>query len=76
MQESESPEDVVRRALHEAPFALRQLAAESGLSYDGLRSWRSGRRRPSRTSIRRLAAGLASRSARMDALVVELRALD
>jgi len=76
MQEPESPEDMVRRALREAPFALRQLAAESGLSYDVLRSWRSGRRRPSRASIRRLADGLASRTASLDALVGELRALD
>lgn len=52
----------VRRALREGPFAMRQLAADSGLSYDVLRSWRSGRRRPNAESVRKLAEGLARRS--------------
>ena len=63
----------VTRALKEGPFAMRQLAADAGLSYDVLRSWRSGRRRPSRDSIRKLAAGLAKRSERLKALAAELR---
>lgn len=53
---------LIRRALQEAPFAMRQLAAESGLSYDVLRSWRSGRRRPNRQSAKRLAEGLNRRA--------------
>jgi transcriptional regulator with XRE-family HTH domain len=63
----------IRRVLTEAPFAMRQLAADSGLSYDVLRSWRSGRRRPSRTSAERLAEGLQRRSEQLQVLARELR---
>jgi transcriptional regulator with XRE-family HTH domain len=67
-------EDQIQRTLREAPFAMRQLAAEAGLSYDVLRSWRSGRRRPSRTSARRLADGLERRGERLTELARQLRA--
>jgi transcriptional regulator with XRE-family HTH domain len=63
----------IQEVLQEAPFAMRQLAADSGLSYDVLRSWRSGRRRPSRTSAQRLAAGLQSRGELLLRLAAELR---
>ena len=65
--------ELVRNALREAPFAMRQLASESGLSYDVLRSWRSGRRHPNRESVRRLADGLAARAERLNNLSRELR---
>jgi transcriptional regulator with XRE-family HTH domain len=64
----------IRHVLQQAPFAMRQLAADAGLSYDVLRSWRSGRRRPSRASAARLAAGLEGRGERLLALARELRA--
>jgi transcriptional regulator with XRE-family HTH domain len=66
--------EMIRRVLREAPFAMRQLAADAGLSYDVLRSWRSGRRRPSRSSALRLAAGLEARGERLLVLARELRA--
>ena len=65
--------DVIGRVLREAPFAMRQLAADSSLSYDVLRSWRSGRRRPSRASAQRLAEGLERRGERLLTLARELR---
>jgi len=65
--------DVIGRVLREAPFAMRQLAADSSLSYDVLRSWRSGRRRPSRLSAQRLAEGLERRGERLLTLARELR---
>jgi len=65
---------MVGRVLRDAPFAMRQLAADSGLSYDVLRSWRSGRRRPSRASAKRLADGLERRGQRLLELAQELRA--
>ncbi len=65
--------DMVREALRDAPFAMRQLAAESGLSYDVLRSWRSGRRHPNKESVRRLAEGLSGRAERLNQLSRELR---
>jgi hypothetical protein len=65
--------EVIGRVLREAPFAMRQLAADSSLSYDVLRSWRSGRRRPSRLSAQRLAEGLERRGERLLTLARELR---
>jgi transcriptional regulator with XRE-family HTH domain len=65
--------DTVRKALREGPFAMRQLAADSGLSYDVLRSWRSGRRRPNPESVRKLAEGLSRRSESLRELARELR---
>jgi len=65
--------ETIRRVLRDAPFAMRQLAADSGLSYDVLRSWRSGRRRPSRGSAQRLADGLERRGEQLIALAGELR---
>lgn len=69
----EALEEKVRRALAEGPFAMRQLAAESGLSYDVLRSWRSGRRRPNQESVRKLANGLNARAERLKQLAADLR---
>jgi hypothetical protein len=65
--------DVVRKVLREGPFAMRQLAADSGLSYDVLRSWRSGRRRPNPESVRKLADGIARRSDALRELSRDLR---
>jgi transcriptional regulator with XRE-family HTH domain len=65
--------ETVRRALREGPFAMRQLAADSGLSYDVLRSWRSGRRRPNPESVRKLADGLSRRSDVLRELARDLR---
>jgi transcriptional regulator with XRE-family HTH domain len=65
--------ETIRRVLREAPFAMRQLAADAGLSYDVLRSWRSGRRRPSRGSAQRLAEGLERRGQLLLALSRQLR---
>ena len=69
----EDTAEVVRRALFQGPVGLNGLATESGLSYDVLRSWRSGRRRPSAAGVRRLADGLERRSARLQQLALELR---
>lgn len=63
----------VQATLREAPFAMRQLAEDAGLSYDVLRSWRSGRRRPGRRSVRRLADGLQQRGERLLELAGSLR---
>lgn len=71
--EPEQLHQTVQTVLKEAPFAMRQLAAESQLSYDVLRSWRSGRRRANPDSARRLAAGLAARAEKLQALARELR---
>jgi hypothetical protein len=63
---------VVHEALSEGPFAMRQLATESGLSYDVLRSWRSRRRRPNAVSAARLAAGLRQRAEQLNQLAAAI----
>ena len=63
----------VRRTLENGPFGLNRLASEAGLSYDVLRSWKSGRRRPSELGIRRLIAGLERKSEQLAQLAVSLR---
>jgi transcriptional regulator with XRE-family HTH domain len=73
MDEGVTITETVRKALREGPFAMRQLAADSGLSYDVLRSWRSGRRRPNPESVRKLADGLSRRSDSLRDLARELR---
>lgn len=52
---------VIRRALKEGRFAMRQLAEDSGLSYASLRAWSAGDRVPQPESLRQLAAGLRKR---------------
>ncbi|MEX1182642.1 MAG: hypothetical protein WEF86_05370 [Gemmatimonadota bacterium] len=71
---SQELSEEVRATLREAPFAMRQLADDAGLSYDVLRSWRSARRRPSRQSAARLADGVQRRGERMLELARKLRA--
>ena len=73
MDEDVTITETVRKALREGPFAMRQLASDSGLSYDVLRSWRSGRRRPNPDSVRKLAEGLSRRSDSLRELARELR---
>lgn len=72
MENGETTESV-RKALRDGPFAMRQLAQDSGLSYDVLRSWRSGRRRPNPDSVRKLADGLARRADALRELARDLR---
>lgn len=69
------PDDPVTKALHSGPFSMRQLASESGLSYDVLRSWRTGRRNPNPEGVRKLANGLSARADRLLELAQELRRL-
>lgn len=57
--------DAVQDALRDGHCTTRSLAAEAGLSYDLLRSWRSGRRRPTRESALRLSAALERRGERL-----------
>jgi len=51
---------------------MRQLAAESDLSYDVLRSWRTGRRNPNPEGLRKLAAGLNARAEQLRQLAHDL----
>lgn len=51
----------LKQVLHEAPFSLRQLADEAGVSYDSMRAWAIRRRNPRQSSIASLSAALRRR---------------
>ncbi len=70
---AESLAEAVREALEAAPFTTRALADEAELSYDVLRSWRSGRRQATAASARRLAKGLEARGRRLLAHAREIQ---
>lgn len=53
---------LAEEALREAPFSMRQLAEDAGLSYAMLRSWRIGRKRPRPQDLARIAAALRRKS--------------
>lgn len=63
---------LIRRALREGPFDMKDLATEAGISYDALYSWAKGRRNPTPESIAQLAAGLRARAAKLVKLAEEL----
>lgn len=63
---------LIQRVLEEGPFSMRQLADESGVSYDALYSWAACRRDPRADSLRQLAAGLRQRGSHLNDLADEL----
>ena len=54
---------VIEELLDTTAGRLEDVAREAGVSYSALYSWATGRRRPSRESLERL-AGIASKRAR------------
>jgi transcriptional regulator with XRE-family HTH domain len=64
---------LIQRVLDEAPFSMRQLAEEAGLSYDAIRSWAADRRTPRLENLEHLAAALRQRASRLDDLAAEIR---
>ena len=64
---------LVQRVLREGPFAMRQLAEESGLSYAALRAWASGQRIPQPDSLEKLAGGLQRQAEQLQELAEEVR---
>ena len=63
----------IQRVLDEAPFSMRQLAEEAGISYDAIRSWAADRRTPRPENLLNLAAALDKRGARLHEIASELR---
>lgn len=53
---------LVKNALKEGTFSMRQLAEREGISYGVLRAWASGRRTPEPDNLHRLAAGFRRRA--------------
>lgn len=64
---------LIQRILDEAPFSMRQLAEEAGISYDAVRSWASDRRTPRPENLEHLAAALERRGSHLHEIADELR---
>lgn len=64
---------LIQRVLDEAPFSMRQLADEAGISYDAIRSWATDRRTPRLESLEHLAAALERRGERLREIADEVR---
>ncbi len=52
---------------------LEDVAQEAGVSYSALYSWATGRRRPSRENVRRLASLASDRASRLNELADRLQ---
>lgn len=52
---------------------MEDVAQEAGVSYSALYSWATGRRRPGRRNLERLASLAEERASRLEALADELR---
>ncbi|HEU0054072.1 MAG TPA: helix-turn-helix transcriptional regulator [Longimicrobium sp.] len=64
---------MIQRILAEAPFSMRQLAKEAGISYDAIRSWATDRRTPRAENLEHLAAALERRGERLRVIADEMR---
>jgi transcriptional regulator with XRE-family HTH domain len=64
---------LIQRVLDEAPFSMRQLADEAGISYDAIRSWATDRRTPRAENLEHLSAALERRGERLRELADEVR---
>jgi transcriptional regulator with XRE-family HTH domain len=64
---------LIQRVLEEAPFSMRQLAMEAGISYDTARSWATERRTPRPENLKQLADAIQQRGERLHDLARQLR---
>jgi transcriptional regulator with XRE-family HTH domain len=64
---------LIQRVLDEAPFSMRQLADEAGISYDAIRSWAADRRTPRTENLEHLAAAIERRGERLLKIADEIR---
>jgi transcriptional regulator with XRE-family HTH domain len=71
--DSELLRTLIQRVLDEAPFSMRQLADEAGISYDAVRSWAADRRTPRPENLEHLATALERRASRLHEIADELR---
>ena len=66
---------MIQRILDDAPFSMRQLAEDAGVSYDAIRSWATDRRTPKTENLIQLADALERRENHLHALANELRSV-
>jgi transcriptional regulator with XRE-family HTH domain len=71
-EKRETIQAMIQRVLDDAPFSMRQIAEEAGVSYDAVRSWATNRRTPKPQNLVQLAHALRRRGARLHLLADEL----
>lgn len=64
---------MIQRVLDDAPFSMRQIAEEAGVSYDAVRSWATNRRTPKPENLVQLADALRRRGDHLHAIGDELQ---
>jgi transcriptional regulator with XRE-family HTH domain len=64
---------MIQRVLDDAPFSMRQIAEEAGVSYDAVRSWATNRRTPKPENLVQLADALRRRGDQLHAIGDELQ---
>jgi transcriptional regulator with XRE-family HTH domain len=64
---------MIQRVLDDAPFSMRQIAEEAGVSYDAVRSWATNRRTPKPENLVQLADALRRRGDQLHAIGDELK---
>lgn len=73
MADNKAVADVVGDLLRGIAGRMEDVAREAGVSYSALYSWATGRRRPGRKNIEKLAALAEQRAEELGALASELR---
>lgn len=73
MVKGEGVSDLVGDLLEGIAGRMEDVAQEAGVSYSALYSWATGRRRPGRRNLEKLAALAEERAARLGRLADELR---
>lgn len=73
MAEDKVVSDVVGDLLHGIAGRMEDVAREAGVSYSALYSWATGRRRPGRQNLEKLATLAEQRSEELDTVAAELR---
>jgi transcriptional regulator with XRE-family HTH domain len=68
-----SIQTMIQRVLDDAPFSMRQIAEEAGVSYDAVRSWATNRRTPKLENLVQLADALHRRGDQLHRIGDELR---
>lgn len=73
MAEEKVISEVVGDLLQGIAGRMEDVAQEAGVSYSALYSWATGRRRPGRQNLEKLASLAEQRSEELDTLATELR---
>lgn len=73
MRPDNSMSDLVGTLLRGIAGRMEDVAQEAGVSYSALYSWATGRRRPGRANVEKLAALAEQRAEELEEVAAELR---